>query len=77
MNPSRNNTSDRRNRLRYLILVGLSIALIGGALFFFRRSPSGPKLLNEPTKAREARPLTTQPDSRFDPLPFEREKHGK
>jgi hypothetical protein len=77
MNPSQNKARDRRNPLRYLILAGLFIALIGGAFISIRRAPRGPKLLNEPTKAREARPFTTKPDPRFDPLPFEREKHGK
>jgi hypothetical protein len=33
------------------------------------------KLLNEPTRAREVRPLSTQPDDRFAPLPLERERH--
>jgi hypothetical protein len=78
MTPSPNNkTPGRRNLRRYLILVGLFIVLIAGAVIFFRRPPRGPKLLNQQTKAREARPFTTKPDPRFDPLPFEPEKHGK
>jgi len=71
------NTARVRNPLRYLILVVLFITLIGGAFILFPRPARGPKLLNEPTKAREARPFTTNPDPRFDPLPLEREKHGK
>lgn len=61
-----------------LVLVGLAI-VVGAALAFLtlRKAPHGPELLNEPTKAREVRPFTTAPDPRIDPLPYEREKHGK
>ena len=74
MNPSPDVTSGRRNPLWYLILVFVIALIVGGYVYFGRR-PTGPKLLNEPTKARETRPLTTQPDPRFDPLPFEKEEH--
>lgn len=78
MNPSTDNPGGRRNLKRYSVIVLLFIILIGGALTFVRvNRPHGPKLLNQFTKAREVRPLTTEPDSRFAPLPIEREKHGK
>lgn len=57
------------------LLVVLVVAV--GIFFVLGRKASGPRLLNEPTKAREARPFSTEPDPRFAPLPFEREKHGK
>jgi hypothetical protein len=61
------------------ILIGLLVVLFGGVvvLLTVRRHPRGPRLLNQVTKAREVRPFTTERDPRFDPLPFEREKHGK
>ena len=78
MTPSPNNNANgRRKRRRYWILASLFIILIGGTVIFFRRPPRGPKLLNQQTKAREARPFTTKPDPRFDPLPFVPEKHGR
>jgi hypothetical protein len=62
-------------------MAGLAIAIvIGGAMLgavFLWGPERGPKLLNEPTKAREVRPFTTEPDPRFAPLPLEREKHEK
>jgi len=62
-------------------MAGLAIAIvIGGAtlgVVFLWNPERGPKLLNEPTKAREVRPFTTAPDPRFAPLPLEREKHEK
>jgi hypothetical protein len=68
-----------RRAITITVITAIIIAL-GGALWAFitlRHSAGGPKLLNEPTKAREVRPLTTDPDPRFAPLPLEREKHGK
>jgi hypothetical protein len=67
----------RQQRWRYWIVVGLIALVIGGVFAVFRRAPRGPALLNQPTKAREERPFTTEPDPRFAPLPFEPEKHGK
>ena len=62
-------------------MAGLAIAIvIGGAtlgVVFLWNPDRGPKLLNEPTKAREVHPFTTAPDPRFAPLPLEREKHEK
>ena len=63
--------------MRYLILVCIFIILVGGTTIVLQRQPRGPKLLNQPTKAREVRPFSTKPDPRFAPLPLEREKHGK
>jgi hypothetical protein len=78
MNTSANNPGGRSNRKRYFLVLFLLIVVIGGALIFLRvKRPRGPKLLNQPTKAREVRPLTEKPDPRFAPLPIEREKHGK
>lgn len=67
----------RGQPLRYVALLVLLILIAGIMILVLRQQPSGPKLLNEPTKAREVRPFTTTPDPRFDPLPFEPEKHGK
>jgi len=53
--------------------------VLAAATFFAicQRPPEGPRLLNEPTQAREVRPFSSEPDPRFDPLPIEPEKHGK
>lgn len=77
MSPSGDNTRGRRPRGRLLAVICILILFAGGAVVVLRKTPRGPKLLNQPTKAREVRPLTTTPDPRFDPLPLEREKHGK
>ena len=69
-----------RGRLRRSLLVALClVVLVGGALAVVlqRRRPRGPALVNRPTRAREARPFTTRPDPRFDPLPLERERHAR
>jgi hypothetical protein len=74
------NKPDRTKHGRHLWLwVCLAIAALAVATLFVlrQRSPSGPRLLNEPTKAREVRPFSTEPDPRFAPLPIEPEKHGK
>lgn len=76
MNESSKKPSGRRNLMRYFLIVCILIVLIGG-IFLRQRTPRGPKLLNQPTKAREVRPFSTQPDPRFAPLPLEKEKHGK
>lgn len=58
--------------------VGIAVLLVAAAIFYeTKRAPQEPHLLNEPTKAREARPFSKEPDARFAPLPFEREKHGR
>jgi hypothetical protein len=64
---------------RRFLLAALFVLLVGAAIAAvrLRRQPRGPELLNRPTRAREVRPFTTQRDPRFDPLPFEREKHGR
>ena len=78
MNASSNNPGGRRKMMRYFVIVCFLIVLIGGtSIFFLLRPPRGPKLLNQPTKAREVRPFSTKPDPRFAPLPLEKEKHGK
>jgi hypothetical protein len=74
--------SSRRQRpsrpLMIALLMGIVI-ILGGAvaigLFVRGNFPDHPDVLNVSTQAREARPLTTSPDPRFDPLPLEREKH--
>lgn len=77
MNTSPNNRGGRRKLVRYFVLVCFFIVVVGASIFFLLRKPRGPKLLNQPTKAREVRPFSTKPDPRFAPLPLEREKHGK
>jgi len=58
------------------ILVGLII--VGGIVAIVSQQARGQvEVLNEPTEAREARPLTTVDDPRFDPLPIEQEEHDK
>jgi len=59
--------------------VCVAVAVLAAVAFFVvrQRVPTGPRLLNEPTKAREARPFSAEPDPRFAPLPIEPEKHGK
>jgi hypothetical protein len=70
----------RRRRLLPAVLLGvlvIGLAFGGAAIAISRRGrgPSHPKILNQVTQAREARPFTTTPDPRFAPLPIEREKH--
>ena len=77
MNTSSNNPGGRRKLVRSFVLVCFFIVVVGTSIFFLLRQPRGPKLLNQPTKAREVRPFSTKPDPRFAPLPLEREKHGK
>ncbi len=70
--------SSGRSRVRWYWIILTLIPCVLLALFLWsRRKPSGPRLLNKPTKAREVRPFTKKRDSRFDPLPIEKEKHGK
>ena len=60
----------RRHRCSRLVGAGIGIAVSrqhGGR--------SHEKVLNQPTRGREVRPLSTKPDARFAPLPLEREKH--
>jgi len=59
------------------VLIFVVVALLVGARLARHRTPRGPRLLNEPTRAREVRPFSTAHDARFDPLPLEPEKHGK
>ena len=71
----------RRRRVRTLIVVVIIVIVGGtaGGIAIARRSnaPSHPKVLNEPTKAREVRPFSPKKDARFDPLPLERERHER
>jgi hypothetical protein len=60
-----------------LVIALFAVVALGGVLWARRLRPRGPKLINAPTRAREVVPFTTRPDSRFAPLPLEREKHGK
>lgn len=67
----------RPHRMWLWVLVA-AVALAAATFFVWRqRAPSGPRLLNELTKAREVRPFSEKPDERFAPLPIEPEKHGK
>ena len=67
-----------RSSARWLALALVALAVVvTGVLVLRQPAPSGPRLLNEQTKAREVRPFSAEPDPRFDPLPFEREKRGK
>lgn len=65
----------RRGLLVAVAILALVAASVAIALAREDRGPSHADLLNEPTKAREARPFTTQRDKRFDPYPLEREGH--
>jgi hypothetical protein len=79
MTPSDSQTPERRGHRKVFLLAALAIA-VGGAtvgVVSLWNPDRGPKLLNESTKAREVRPFSTAPDPRFDPLPHEKEKHGK
>jgi hypothetical protein len=60
------------------ILVLVLVAAVSAAIIMSTRARKrGPELLNVATKAREVRPFSKDTDSRFAPLPFEREKHAK
>lgn len=66
----------RNRKLGLIAAVIAALAFVVVAVVLQRiRSPHGPKLLNLPTKAREATPFTREPDPRFEPLPEEPEKH--
>jgi hypothetical protein len=67
----------RPDRRTVLVLIAILIIVGGVAIGLIVRGtgPSHPDILNEPTQAREVRPLTTSFDPRFDPLPIEEEKH--
>jgi hypothetical protein len=67
----------KRRWWRFGVVVAIALACAVVVLIVLKRSPGGPKLLNEPTKAREVRPFSPKPDPRFDPLPIEPEKHGR
>lgn len=70
----------RRPSHRLVLWILLIIVALGAlsAFFYWRgKAPTGPRLLNEATKAREVRPFSEKPDERFAPLPIEPEKHGK
>ena len=68
---------DRRSGRWLAAALVAVVVVVAGVLLLRQPSPSGPRLLNEQTKAREVRPFSAEPDSRFDPLPFEPEKRGK
>jgi hypothetical protein len=72
--------SPRGNRFRNPIvlaaLVVIAAGLIVTAVLIWRAGINDhPRVLNEPTPARQVIPLSTNPDPRFAPLPIEREKH--
>jgi hypothetical protein len=67
----------RWRRLWLWLCVGVAALSAAAFLVIRQRAQSGPRLLNEPTKAREAHPFSPEPDPRFAPLPIESEKHGK
>jgi hypothetical protein len=74
------NIIKRMSSRRFWLSLCVGIALLSAVVVLLvirQRTPSGPRLLNEPTKAREAREFSKEPDPRFDPLPIEPEKHGK
>jgi hypothetical protein len=68
----------RPGRRAWLALALLVVAIIAvGLLVRRQRRPSGPRVLNQQTQARQVRPLVPGPDSIVAPLPLEREKHEK
>jgi hypothetical protein len=67
----------RCRRLWLWLCVGVAVFSVATIIVIRQCATSGPRLLNEPTKAREARPFSGEPDPRFAPLPIEPEKHGK
>jgi hypothetical protein len=68
----------KRGRRAWLWLCVVVIVFSAAAFVVVRqRAPKGPRLLNQPTKAREVRPFSQKPDPRFAPLPIQPEKHGK
>ena len=73
------NMSERIGRRRFwlLLCVGVLVFSAVALLVLRQRTPRGPQLLNEPTKAREAREFGKESDPIVDPLPIEPEKHGK
>jgi hypothetical protein len=68
----------RPGRRAWLAAALLIVVVVVVALLVRRqRGPRGPRVLNQPTAARQVRPLVPGPDSIVDPLPLEREKHEK
>jgi hypothetical protein len=72
-------TSKRSRGWRVLAIAIVLLALVAGGSVYALHMKRGstPKLVNRPTAAREVKPLSEQHDSRFAPLPIEREKHSK
>jgi hypothetical protein len=78
MSASEKKPGRRRRRMWYFVVLVLLIAVVVGASVYLTNGRKhGPRLLNEQTEAREARPFSTEPDKRFAPLKIEREKHDK
>ena len=73
------NARNGRRPGRMALLVALLVAAVVAVAVIVRgqRGPRGPRVLNEPTRARQVRPLVPGPDSIVAPLPIEREKHGR
>jgi hypothetical protein len=67
----------RLGLLAGLVLVAAVAAAVAIIVTRGGEGPSHPSVLNEPTKARQARPFTAQRDPRFDPYPLVRERHDK
>jgi hypothetical protein len=78
MSASENKPGGRRGRMWYFVILVLLIAVVAGtSIYLTKGRKHGPRLLNEQTEAREARPFSTEPDRRFAPLKIERERHDK
>lgn len=78
MSASKNNQYGRLGRTWYVVVLVLLIAVVAGiSTYLTKGRKHGPRLVNQQTEAREARPFSTKPDKRFAPLKIEREKHEK
>jgi len=74
------NDLKRKNKRRHFwMLFGVGVVVLVAAAYAatLPHARSGPKLLNQTTRAREVRPFSRVPDPRFAPLPIKPEKHGK
>lgn len=70
--------SSKRGFRRAIVIAIVLLALAAAAVVYAVAMKPGrgrtPKLVNQPTAAREVRPLSAKPDGRFAPLPIEPEK---
>lgn len=81
MTDKKKRKADRLRGWRPLSILIVVLVLMGAGMVYaldMKRNRDGaPKVLNQPTEARQVKPFTEKPDKRFAPLPLEQEKHER